>query len=197
LNYYFETFMRQKDLTGIIMAGGKSSRMGMNKATTIFRSRMLAEYPIRLLENTCGQILISTNEALPFSFKQVADVMPECGPMGGIFSCLRESVSHYNVVLACDMPLLTTDYIQALINKISDEKIIVPMHEDGSIESLCAIYPTSCKDRMYEEIKSGQFVLHAFILKLPFIGIPVPAEPANGLNIFTNINTLTELENYS
>jgi molybdopterin-guanine dinucleotide biosynthesis protein A len=187
--------MKSSELTGIILAGGKSRRLGMNKATIELKGKKLIEYPIHLLEQYCHQIIISSNQPLPLPYPIVSDVMKEQGPMVGIYSCLLRSKTPYNIVLSCDMPLLKKEMIALLINRIERNKIIVPVHDDNLMEPLCAIYPTHTARPMFESILQKQLTLHEFILAQPHAILTIN----NKLkfwseDLFFNINTPEELE---
>ena len=86
--------------TGIILAGGKSERMGTDKGMVKFRNKFLVEYPLEALKPSCPTILISSNndDYRIFGYPIIQDLVSDTGPMGGIYSCLLNSESHYNLV---------------------------------------------------------------------------------------------------
>jgi molybdopterin-guanine dinucleotide biosynthesis protein A len=187
--------MDKRMLTGIVLAGGKSRRFGTNKALMEIHGKKLAEYAINLLEKFCSSILISTNEPLPFNYEQIADIQPDLGPVMGIYSCLNQSKTPYNLILSCDMPLVNEGLISFLIEQIDKEKIIVPVHDNDLYEPLCAIYPTSCFKAMGDFIHNQSFALHEFIDSQENIKVKI----SDGLdfwinNLFTNINTVNDIE---
>ena len=159
--------MKQTELTGIILAGGKSRRLGVNKAILELKGKKLIEYPVHLLEKFCSQILISSNQPLPLSYPIVSDVSNDQGPMVGIYSCLLQSKTPYNIVLSCDMPFLGEDLITLLIERIEKNKIIVPVHDNNLMEPLCAIYPTQSTKSLFESIRQERFAMHGFIQTHP------------------------------
>jgi molybdenum cofactor guanylyltransferase len=198
LNTYSEKRMRKSDLTGILLAGGKSQRLGVNKALIEIKGKRLAEYPIGLLEKYCSEILISTNGPLPFTHKQIADVFKDQGPMIGVYSCLLHSATTYNIVLSCDMPFINEGLIESMIEKIESDKIIVPVHDNGLIEPLCAIYPTSCRAAMEKYIQNQQLTLHEFISSSAHIDYKILGKMSFWNNqLFANINTPEDLEKIS
>ena len=77
-------------ITGILLAGGRSSRMGSDKGLLDFRGRLLAEYPLALLQKHCGTIIISSNnpEYGQFGYPVVADERMDCGPAGALATTL-------------------------------------------------------------------------------------------------------------
>lgn len=168
----------------------------MNKALAEYKGRKLIDYPVRLLERYCSHILISSNQPLPLPYPVVPDVFSNLGPMAGLYSCLIRSASPYNIVLSCDMPLLSEELINLLISKAETGKIVVPVHGNQLMEPLCAIYPDLSGETLLESIRNGQLTLHEYILHQPHIkadishDLPFPAD-----HLFMNINTLTDLEN--
>ena len=187
--------MKRSELTGIILAGGKSSRLGMNKATAEVKGKKLIEHPIQLLDKYCHQLLISSNQPLPLPYTIIPDVRKEQGPMVGIYSCLLQSKTPYNIVLSCDMPFLKEEMIELLIGRIERNKIIVPVHGNNLMEPLCAIYPTHTARPMLESIQQKQLTLHEFILTQPHYIFVIN----NKMNfwsedMFFNINTPEDLE---
>jgi molybdenum cofactor guanylyltransferase len=185
------------DLTGIILAGGKSRRLGTNKALLELRGKKLIDYPVHLLEKCCSHILISSNQPLPVSHPVFPDVLQEESPMVGIYSCLLHSKTSYNVVLSCDMPFLKEELINCLTSRIERNKIIVPVHHDDLIEPLCAIYPTHSAKSLQECIQKKQFTLHDYILSQPHSMVVISDKMKFWSdNLFANINTPGDLEKY-
>jgi len=187
--------VKRSELTGIILAGGKSRRLGMNKANAMVKGKKLIEYPIQLLDKYCHQLLISSNQPLPFPYPVVPDIRKEQGPMVGIYSCLLRSVTPYNIVFSCDMPLLKEEIVELLIARIERNKIIVPVHHNNLMEPLCAIYPTHTARPMFECIQQNQLTLHEFILAQQHIIVTI----SNKLkywseDLFFNVNTPEDLE---
>jgi molybdopterin-guanine dinucleotide biosynthesis protein A len=80
----------QMELSGIILAGGKSSRMGQDKGLMLFRGKQMVQYSIELLNLFTSQILISSNnqEYNQFGFPVVSDIYKECGPIGGLHAAV-------------------------------------------------------------------------------------------------------------
>lgn len=129
-------------LTGIILAGGKSRRMGMEKGLVDFRGQPLILWAVSVLKEACAEILISSNSDCYdyFGFKVVPDLHHDSGPMGGIFSCLIESKNRKNLVISCDMPFVSSAIFDHLVNQIGDAWICVPWYENDHYEPLCGLY---------------------------------------------------------
>lgn len=129
-------------ITGIILAGGKSRRMGSDKGLIMYKGWQLVKYSIELLKPYCTRILISTNnsEYEQFGYELIGDEITGAGPMAGIASCLRKSNTELNIVLSCDMPLLEPVIIETLLKNSKGNHFVVPVDNEGRAEPLCAVY---------------------------------------------------------
>jgi molybdopterin-guanine dinucleotide biosynthesis protein A len=138
-------------LTLIILAGGKNRRFGSNKALATMGGISLIERIVERLKPMTSQILIVTSQErhdLPVTCDAeiVADVYPEKGPLGGIYTGLLASRSPYSLVVACDMPFLNTELLQYMVKQSRDFDVVVPRLEEGKLEPLHAIYSKACLD---------------------------------------------------
>ena len=151
--------MIKHEITGIILAGGKSRRMGTEKGLIEFDGKPLIQYAIEALEPLCDTILISTNGHSYdlFSYQKVADKFPNSGPMGGIYSCLKISKSDKNIVLSCDMPFIKTRLISDLIQTADDYDLIIPWHGGHKFEPMCALYNKSVEPVFLSFIQQSNF----------------------------------------
>ncbi|MEI6140870.1 MAG: molybdenum cofactor guanylyltransferase [Mariniphaga sp.] len=183
--------MAEPKITGIVLAGGKSSRMGSDKSKMILNSKTLIEYSIEALKPLCETIVISSNnniydytgcEAWP-------DDLPDGSPMIGIYSCLKRSQTEYNIFLSCDIPLISTSLLEYLLSNSSDFNITVPIHGNNLIEPLCGIYKKSCINVLKGFIDQGNYRLNECIRSSTHQLVKI--DPATDFpeNLFTNINT--------
>ena len=136
-------------MTAIILAGGKSSRLGANKALQIIGGKTLVQWVVERLATLTTEIIIATarGEAIPCSsaarITAVADIYPARGPLAGICSGLQASSGPRSIVASCDTPFLSTGLLEYMtrISPISD--IVVPRIKDR-VEPLCAVYSRNC-----------------------------------------------------
>jgi molybdopterin-guanine dinucleotide biosynthesis protein A len=107
------------NISGIILAGGKSSRMGVNKAFLQINGVKMIERVARILTRVCSEIIISGDEKIygNLGYKVVPDIHPGCGPLSGIHAGLLAAANRYSFVSACDIPY-------------PDEKIIKKLAEN-------------------------------------------------------------------
>jgi molybdenum cofactor guanylyltransferase len=133
------------NLTAIILAGGQSSRMGVDKAFIPYNGKPLIHYSIDLALCFTKTILISANQDQfqDPGYPVVNDIYPVKAPLAGIHAGLKFSKTDWNLVLTCDMPNVSSKFIEYLISKLEKEKtLILPAH-DGYIEPLCGFYHKS------------------------------------------------------
>jgi len=106
------------NIAGIILAGGKSSRMGRDKAKIEFKGKILLDHMYSLLKDSGIQkIYISRGE-------EIKDIIPNCGPLGGIYSVLQKIEDQEVIILPVDMPLLSMELLQKLIDTEYDDAAI-------------------------------------------------------------------------
>lgn len=178
---------------GFILAGGKSSRMGMDKAFVEFGGGTLLERALGVVRIVCGTATIVGD---PAKFSKhaavVNDIYPGCGPLGGIHAALRASESELNLMLAVDMPFISGELLEFLFVSASknDAIITVPRTRDG-LQPLCAIYRREFFENADKALAGGHYKIEE-----AFSGVTVRVIAENelaaagftGKNFF-NVNT--------
>ena len=182
-------------MTGIILAGGKSTRMGSEKGLIPFRGKPMIEYAVDVLRPFCDEILISANTSSfdYLGFDVVKDIFPHSGPMGGIYTGLTKSISDKNFVLSCDIPLIDQNTIRLLMEMAEGCDVTVPWHGDNLFEPLCAIYHKSVLPVMEQQMRAGNFKLPDMFKKINLCKIKTGTN--NGINaeLFFNVNSKEDL----
>ncbi len=147
-------------ITGIILAGGKSSRMGTDKGLLDFNGKKLIEYPLDLLGQYCDELIISTNnpDYQQFGVTLAGDEILHKGPLTGIVSSMKKSSGEWNMVLGCDMPFIAGALIERLIENLGESGGAVPVH-DGFPEPLAAIYHRSLTELFSLALHAGNLSL--------------------------------------
>lgn len=153
-------------ITGIILAGGQSTRMGKDKALLQINDKTLLENAIEICRPVCSEILISSNnpEHQNFGYQIIPDEIKNCGPIGGIYSCLKKSETNWNFFCSVDSPFVTSAFIQFLTNQTENYDVVVPFHFQGK-EPLIALYNKNCLSVIEKQIELHQFKIH-LLLKL-------------------------------
>lgn len=142
---------------GVILAGGRSSRFGSNKALAIVDGKPLVQHVAETLNALFAETLLVTNTPEAYSFigwPTVADQFPGHGPLAGIHAALKTINSHRAFVAGCDMPHINAKLIQHLCAVHGDWEAIIPRHKMG-IEPLHAVYHKGCLDILEQNLSSG------------------------------------------
>lgn len=184
-------------LSGIILAGGKSSRLGVDKSFVKVGGVELIERVISVLEPICDEIIISTNFPKPFErygFKTVVDIHPIGGALAGIHAGLTAMSAQRGIFVACDMPFLNRKLIEYMRAQ-DNADAIVPVWK-GEYEPLHAIYSKNCLGAIRRSLASGKKRIISFYedIKVKVVSEEeVMRFDPEGLTFF-NINTLADLE---
>jgi len=145
-------------MRAMILAGGKSTRMGSDKAFVEFDGRTLLARVLDLARSVTQDVRIVGSAEKFASFAPVVeDIFRDCGPLGGIHAALRSSLSELNVMLAVDTPFVSWTLLQYLISQARatpDAIIVVPASEDRR-QPLCAIYRREFADVAENALRAG------------------------------------------
>jgi len=190
--------MKKSEVTGIVLSGGKSSRLGKEKGLAEYGGKPLVAYSIAALKPLCGEVLLSANYELDaykqFGLEIVQDEIKNIGPMGGLLACLKQSQTRYNMVLSCDIPFVETDLLRYLVSQIENYQIVVPVHGEGLIEPLCGFYNTNVISQLEDSIHSGNYKLMVFLEKIKLKKVLIDHKlPFFNEQLFFNINNTNQL----
>jgi molybdopterin-guanine dinucleotide biosynthesis protein A len=149
----------RSEITGVILAGGKSSRMGRNKALLPVGGVPCVQRIAEALRGVCGDILIVSDDPTPYAFLSlpvIPDRFPGSGPLAGIHSALSVVATEKALILACDLPHVSAEFLRRLCAMSAGEDALVPLSADGRLQPLCAIYRTTCVATLEEDLKRGR-----------------------------------------
>ncbi|MDD2550044.1 MAG: molybdenum cofactor guanylyltransferase [Bacilli bacterium] len=142
----------RKKATAIILAGGKSSRMGQDKALLPIGNIPLIQHIINQLQEHFDELIIGANNPQLYAFtglRVVSDLERGKGPLMGIYTCLKASSNQVNFITACDIPEMNINLIRNMINLAGAYGIVVPVSASGYYEPLYAVYQKG----MYKQAK--------------------------------------------
>ncbi len=131
-----------RDITGIILAGGKSTRMGVDKSLLKIGNQTIIERITKLMLELFSEVTIITNNLESYSFVNIPlhmDIYKNVGPIAGIHSGLVNSKTEKNFIISCDIPLMTKEVIQFIIEYPTQKQIVVTK-ADGFVQQLCGTY---------------------------------------------------------
>ena len=143
---------------GFVLAGGKSSRMGKDKALLELGGHSVLERCVRLVESATGAkaVIIGARRDGLAGLTFVPDDWPSAGPLGGIVTALRVSNAAWSLVVACDMPYLTKAWLDFLIARARESAADVVLAENiGGLEPLCAMYHKRCEAPLRAALEQG------------------------------------------
>ena len=151
-------------ISGIILSGGKSTRMGMDKGLIELKGKPMIQHVIDHIDPICNEILISANNKVyeNFSYPVYNDEIHEIGPAGGIISCLKHSSYKKNIIISCDLPYASTPFIQKLFELSGDFEITLPK-SGPYYQPLCAIYSKEVYSVFMECINKGIYSMQTII----------------------------------
>ena len=178
------------EVTGIILAGGRSSRFGSDKALFSYRGKKLVEYSIEIIKPFCGQILLSTNQPEKFGFTGLPtteDVYPGCGPVAGIHACLEQSKTEHHLVIGCDLPWLDTRLFEFILQNSKGQQVVMPMHK-GFKETMASYYHRSCSPTLAKALREKRYKIFDAIAPLKTFYPEIDTEEFYSEKLFANIN---------
>lgn len=191
--------IKKDELTGIILAGGKSSRMGKDKGLCKFNGRTLVSYAIETLKPLCGNLMISANH-FPEKYKEfgipvISDEIKNIGPMGGIHSCLKQSTTQHNLILSCDTPFVGTVLLKHLLGQVKNEQVVAPTHHTFLIEPLSSYYATNVLSEIEQAVNNNDYKLINLFKNIRFKSVLIDNFFSfNSDYSFLNINRPEDLE---
>lgn len=191
---------RISGVTGVILAGGLSARMGSDKALLPYQGGRFIEAIHRRMGELFEEVIVATGETDRYDFlpcRRVTDVYPGMGALGGIHAALRESGSDKIFVVACDMPHLAPDLIRHLCSLAEDADVVVPEGGKG-LEPLHAVYRKGVLPFVEDSLLNGRCRVVSFFDRVRVRRVPLAEvdriDP--GLSAFRNINTPEEYHRF-
>jgi len=185
----------KKKYSVIILAGGKSSRMGADKGLVEFNGKKMIEHILDVVKYLTDEILIVSNnpDYKNFGYPVVEDIYKECGPLGGIHAGLSKSTTPWNLVIGCDMPYVTSDFLEFLILQLPQScDAIIPVH-DEKVEPLCALFNRTSLPKMESLLLKNELKMQEVVARLNSKFVDVPMKHFLASVIFKNINSRIDL----
>lgn len=183
-------------VTGIILAGGKSSRMGTEKGLQELCGKSLISYAIEVLSVFCSEIIISSSSDAyqSLGFRVVADEFPGIGPMGGIYSALKQSKTEKTLVLSCDLPFVSVELLSHILKNSEGYQVAVPWEGNRHYEPLCGFYRSSVLDQMDSFIQKGNYKLPDLFEEISINRLIINSElELYREHLFLNVNSKHDL----
>ena len=189
-------------VSGVALAGGRSKRLGRNKAVEKIGGQSLIERVVgKLSQVTSETVVVVAEESkaadlnLPPWVRTAADLYPGTGSLGGIFTGLSAVKGNYGVVVACDMPFLNVDLIRFMLDIASDYDAVVPRLQ-GRPEPLHAVYSKTCVGPIERCLQADQLKIAIFFEQINVAYLEeddIEAFDPSHLSFF-NVNTQEDLD---
>jgi molybdopterin-guanine dinucleotide biosynthesis protein A len=183
-------------VSAAIMAGGKSKRMGQDKAWIELDGEPLIKRVADVLDEVADEVLIVANDPkyARLGLRVVRDHWPDGGALGGIATGVGAATHDTVLVTACDMPFLSADVWRLLLGHAGEADVVIPKVGD-ELETLHAIYAKSCVPHMARAIAENRLRVISFFDAVSVKTIEEPELRAIDptLRAFTNVNTPEEL----
>lgn len=183
----------KKNITGIILAGGKSSRMGTDKGFLKLNNKLFIEHIIDALKPLVSNVIIVSNLKSYdiFGLQRINDDIENAGPLAGIYSGLKASKTELNLVLSCDVPLINKKNLQQLLDAAEEAIDIVQIESQGQQMPLIALYKKQCESIFHKLLLNDERRLHQAVSACNSKSISLNPED----DIYTtNINTPEQLK---
>lgn len=183
-------------LSGLILTGGRSSRMGIDKCFIKWHGKEQCYYLAELLKECCREVFISCREDQQEKFDTAYDVLPDAfhgiGPLAGVLTAFFKRPASAWLIVACDLPLIDAVTVQFLLGKRNENKIATAFANpyDGLPEPMLTVWEPASLPVLQESLGKGISSLRRILLQSA-VALIEPPHPAS----FVNVNTPAEMEN--
>ena len=187
------------DIAAFILAGGKSSRMGTDKAFVELNGRTLLARALGLARSVTPEVfIVGSAEKFSAFAPVVEDEFAGCGPLGGIHAALRASRRDCNLILAVDLPFLSFALLQFVIGRArkSGAPLATVPRSDGMWQPLCAVYRREFAEAAERALRAGRYKIDPLFGEVAVTAIQEDelAEAGFASRIFSNLNTPGDLQ---
>lgn len=184
-------------LTAFILAGGRSRRMGTDKALQAYLNSPLIQYAIRVGQSISADVRIigEPGRYASLGLPVIPDIGESLGPLSGIYTALQHSPTLFSAVMACDMPLMSPSFFQLMIGRLPGPDAVAMRFSDGAVEPLCSIYSSTCLAFASQNLANRKLKIADLLSQVAVEYISEDELHRHGLTreIFTNVNTPEDL----
>lgn len=184
---------RVNDLTAFVLAGGKSTRMGRDKALLKFSEETLLERAQKLAKSVTEDVSIVGDPARFGAYgPAVEDIYPDRGPLGGIHAALVQTRTNFNLIIAVDTPFIEKRFLDFLISEARSRDAVVTLpRTQGHFHPLCAVYRTEFAAVSEKALILGQNKIDTLFASVPTRVIEEEEIACMGFasDMFRNVNT--------
>ena len=187
------------ELTGFVLAGGRSSRMGTDKAALLLNGRTLLDHAIGMVGAVTGEppFILGSRQLYASYGEVIEDRYPGCGPLAGIHAALSRSSTRFNLIIAVDTPFLSPELLRHMTMRAIESEAAVTVPEiAGYTQPLCAVYSRDFLPIAENALRSGSFKIVPLFPK-DMTCIVTEAELARfafDAEMFENLNTPEQMK---
>ncbi|WP_348823439.1 molybdenum cofactor guanylyltransferase [Flavobacterium aestuarii] len=185
----------ENNITAILLAGGKSQRMGTDKGLLDWNGKTFIQHICDALQPVVGSniLIVSANKEYDkLGFSRVEDIIENKGPVGGLYTGLKESKTKVNLVLSVDVPFVTTELLQWLIDNHNETYMVTQTKIGDKTSPLIGVYDRSMKIVFGEQIAGNKLKLRQAIEDVKHRTLEIPEKWSSQVQ---NINTKEEYQN--
>jgi len=185
--------VHKRNITGIILAGGESSRMGTDKGTLVLKEKTFIQHIIDAIKPLVSDIIIVSDNPNhdEFEIVRIEDVIKSAGPLAGLYSGLQYSKTDYNLVVSCDVPLITSKVLQQLIENYEEGLDVIQLESQQKTMPLTALYNKTCQQTIKQLLDKGERRVRFAVSQLKTRTIMLDDNLSSAL---ININTKEEFD---
>ena len=191
--------LMEKEVTGVLLAGGKSRRMGVDKKNLVVGEQTLLERGLDVLHTTFQEVLVviaQDSPPLDVDALVLKDLVSDCGSLGGVYTGLMQALTPYILVVACDMPFLDRAVIEQFLSRKTAADIVIARLA-GRLHPMHAMYGKGSLPAMEEmilarQLKIQELVLHRS-LRVQYITETDLLSIDSSWHSFQNVNTPADL----
>lgn len=185
--------INKENITGIILIGGKSRRMGTDKGHLKIEDKSFVELIISVLDSVAANtILVGDNSSYDiYNITRIVDEVKDQGPIAGICAGLNASETEHNIILSCDIPLINSSVLQLLLEAYNPKFDLIQLSNKDFTFPLIGLYHQNCLKPLKKELNSGEKRLTEAVKKLSVKTVLVDDHLKPHL---VNINTREDLK---
>ena len=191
--------LMKKPAAMLLLMGGKSSRMGQDKAQLLLGGQPFWKKIAQEL-SACGRLYLSVSQTCDEKalegYPIIRDVVPDCGVMGGLYSAFQAIEEDLLFACACDMPFVNRQFVQGMLNRWEEEGQkgrqwdgIVVCGDDGKTHATAALYHRRLQGKLEEQVRQRRLRMHTFVREEANILLLPMGEVTSFSRCFQNINT--------
>jgi len=181
---------------GFVLAGGRSSRMGRDKALLSFQGCRLVQFVAAQAREAVDQVTLvgEISRYANLGYPVIEDILPGRGPLSGVHAALTKTDAEWNLILACDMPQVGRTFLEQLMTRAeaSPASAVIPVGPDDRPQPLCAVYHRRCGSEIAQALERRVHKVTEALAALEIDFWPVPHA-----DNFHNVNTPEDWDPYS